>query len=196
MIVVVVTAAVAVDLVLVIVAVVTAEVGLVHTEAEAEVVVREADPDHFPDQDHVQEAWIVVAAIEGLEVEVAMTVERITNRDLDSVMVAAVDVEGTEISEIIVIFAITVDVAETEDGWAMVAAVAVVVEVRVVVVFEVVNEDSTDDREAGLMTVWIVNAVRTIGIRVPLTMRKIRATERVHHRPAQMLKELGRKVPK
>lgn len=181
---VVVTAEVVVDLGQLVVG--TVEVVPVHIEAEAEVVVREADPVHIPDQD--QEAWIVVETEDHVAEEV-MTVERITSQDLDLVMGEAVDVEDIAISEIVT-SAIIVDGEETEDGLAMEVAVAVLV----VAVSEVVNEDSIGVQEVDRTTVLIVSAVLLIAIRVPLTMTKARTTENLHHQQVRTLKALTRKV--
>lgn len=157
------------------------------------MVDREVAPDRI--LDHVQEdPWIVVET-EDQEVVVATIVERITNQDLDLVIVEAVDVEGTETSEIIVtsVIIVVVDVDETEDGRGM---VVVEEEVVLVVVSVVVNDDLIGVREVGLMTVSIVNVVPAIAIKVLTTTIKTRATEKLHHRQALVLKGLGRKVLK
>lgn len=152
------------------------------------MVVLEAGPDHFPDQDHVQEAWIVDGT-GGLEEEAATIEEPTTNLGSDSVIAGVVDVGATEISEIIVIVTI-VDAEGTEDGWEMVAAVVVVV--PVVVVSEVVNEDV---REAVLMTARIVNAVRSIVTEVPLTTKRAGTTGKTHRQQVLMLRRIGTKLP-
>ncbi|XP_037034016.1 tetratricopeptide repeat protein 14 homolog isoform X2 [Bradysia coprophila] len=166
-------------------------VEVVRAHIEAEVVVLEADPDHFPDHGHVQEAWIVDGTEDQEEAEAVTIVERITNPDLDSVVAEAVVVEDTETSEIIVIVTIAV-VVGTEDGWAMVVEV-VVVPVVAVSVIEVVNEGA---REAVLMTVSIVNAVRMIVTGVPTTMRKAEATGKIPHQQVVMPRKIGTKVLK
>lgn len=159
------------------------------------MVIRAADPDHIPDQDHVRAAWIAVET-EDLEEEAAMIVARITNQDL----VEAVDVEAIEISGIIAIFAIVVvDVEKTEDGWAMVeveVSAAAAVGDLVAGVFVVVNEGLIDVREVALTTVWIASVVPLIAIRVQSIMEKIRTTKKLHHQQVLLLKNVGTRILK